>query len=340
VVIDLTPIPEWHDVDAATFRNEIVPQYRPAVLRGLVAKWPAVRHGLESLESFARYLKALDSGKTADALLIPAQEKGRIFYNKGMTAFSFTRDQASVSAVSDKLLRYRRFDNRPSLAIQSALIAECLPGFAAENALAILDASIQPRIWLGSAVTTPAHFDESNNIACVAAGRRRFTLLPPEQVANLYVGPLDFAPTGTPISLVNFREPDFDRFPRFRVALAAAQQAELEPGDAIYIPTLWWHHVESLEKYNALINYWWKGTLEAPNRTESAWACLLHSIVELKRLPPEHRKAWGAIFAHYIFDPDTDPAAHIPSHKRGVLGDMSPEFAAQVRAFVAKQLES
>ena len=335
----MTPIPEWHDVDAAVFRNDIVRQYRPAVLRGLVAKWPAVRHATESPESFARYLKAFDSGKTADALLIPAHEKGRIFYNETMTGFNFSRNPASVSAVSDKLLRYRRFESRPSLAMQSALIAECLPGFGAENALAILDASIQPRIWLGNNVTTPAHFDESKNIACVAAGRRRFTLLPPEQVANLYVGPLDFAPTGTPISLVNFREPDFDRFPRFREALAAALVAELEPGDAIYIPALWWHHVESLEKYNALVNYWWKGTLDAPNRTESAWACLLHSIVELKRLPPEHRKAWGAIFAHYIFDPDTDPAAHIPSHKHGVLGDMSPEFAAQVRAFVAKELQ-
>jgi hypothetical protein len=91
----------------------------------------------------------------------------------------------------------------------------------------------------------------------VVSGRRRFTLLPPEQVRNLYLGPLDFAPTPTPISLVSFRSPDFERFPRFHDALAAAEAAELEPGDALYIPSVWWHHVESIGVLNAMVNYWW-----------------------------------------------------------------------------------
>jgi len=116
---------------------------------------------------------------------------------------------------------------------------------------------VQPRLWLGNEVVTPAHFDESHNLACVVSGRRRFTLLPPEQVGNLYIGPLDFAPTPTPISLVSFRAPDFARFPRFHDALAAAQVAELEPGDALYIPSLWWHHVESIGLLNTMVNYWW-----------------------------------------------------------------------------------
>ena len=76
--------------------------------------------------------------------------------------------------------------------------------------------TVLPRIWLGNAITTPTHLDEWNNIGCVVAGRRRFTLFPPEQIANLYIGPLDFAPTGAPMSLVSLHEPDFERFPRFR----------------------------------------------------------------------------------------------------------------------------
>ena len=250
-------IPEWRDVDAATFRNEIVPRYRPAVLRGLVEQWPAVQRARTSFQSIGQYLSAFDKGGAVDVIIMPPHVHGRLFYSDDMRGFNFSRSKVSIGEVSDKLLRYAKFENRPSLVVQSALIADCLPGFSNENRLAILDESVPPRIWLGSAVTTPAHFDESNNVACVVSGTRRFTLFPPEQIANLYIGPLGHAPTGTPISLVSLANPDFERFPRFREALASALVAELEPGDAIYIPTLWWHHVQSLAKYNVLINYWW-----------------------------------------------------------------------------------
>jgi hypothetical protein len=239
--------------------------------------------------------------------------------------------------VNEQLLRFAKFERRPAVAVQSAPIADCLPGFLRENVMPLLDATVAPRIWLGNAVVVPAHFDESNNIACVVSGRRRFTLFPPEQIANLYIGPLDFAPTGTPISMVSFRHPDFARFPRFRDALAAAQLAELEPGDALYIPSLWWHHVESLAKYNVLVNYWWKGGPDASTQGDTALDCLLHCVLKLRHLPAEQRAAWGALFQHYLFDA-RDPAAHIPEHRRGILGNIAPERARQVKDFLVSQL--
>jgi hypothetical protein len=332
------PIREWHDVDAATFRDRIVALYEPAVLRGVVAHWPAVRHALAGPEAIARYLDGLDAGSAVDALVMPAQEHGRLFYNADMSGFNFTRSKATIRDVNDKLLRYARFERKPTLAVQSALLADCLPAFGAENVLPLLDDSVKPRIWLGGAVTTPAHFDESNNVACVVAGRRRFTLFPPEQIANLYIGPLGHAPTGTPVSLVSLAEPDFERFPRFREALAAARVAELEPGDALYIPTLWWHHVESLARYNVLVNYWWKGTVGVDGRADSALGCLLHAILALRHLPEEHRKVWKAFFEYYVFDADARAAAHIPPAVRGVLGDMDPALAQNLRAFLVTQL--
>src|SRR6185312_11381993 len=42
--------------------------------------------------------------------------------------------------------------------------------------------------------------------------------------------------------------PDDPRYPRLKDALATAKAADLGEGDAIYIPPLWWHHVESLEQ--------------------------------------------------------------------------------------------
>jgi hypothetical protein len=269
---------------------------------------------------------------------MPPHVHGRIFYNDDMSGFNFSRTKAPIADVSDKVVRHSRFANRPALVVQSALIADCLPGFERENRLPVLDPSVQPRIWLGSAVTTPAHFDESNNVACVVAGTRRFTLFPPAQIGNLYIGPIGHAPTATPISLVSLRDPDFERFPRFRDALAAALTAELGPGDAMYIPTLWWHHVESLARYNVLVNYWWKGAVGDGRVPDSALNCLLHCLVTLKDLPAEQRAVWRNAFEYYIFGADPERFAHIPERVRGVLGEISPELRKQVKAFLVNQL--
>ena len=334
------PIAEYHGVDAWKFQSEIAKRYQPAVLRGLVKDWPVVRRALESPESVSDYLNTFDSGKPVDVLMIPPAGKGRIFYSdESLSGFNYSHDKLPISKVNAQLVRYAKFENRPAVAVQSALIAECLPGFLEEHTLPILDASVAPRIWLGNAVVTPAHFDESNNIACVVAGQRRFTLFPPEQVANLYIGPLDYAPTGTPISMVSFREPDWKKHPRFREALAAAQVAELQPGDALFIPTLWWHHVESLTKYNVLVNYWWREAVGETSKANSALNSLLLALLNLKHLPPEQREAWRAIFDHYVFRAGEDLAAHIPPQRRSVLGEISPKLADEVRAFLVKQLQ-
>ncbi|MGB5132206.1 MAG: cupin-like domain-containing protein [Steroidobacteraceae bacterium] len=306
----------------------------------MIKDWPAVHAALQSPVEVSRYLMTFDNGSPVDAILMPPQANGQIFYNEAMDGFNFARNRLPVSAIIEQLSRYALFESPPSVAVQSALIPDCLPGFAAENSLPILDQAVAPRIWLGNRITVPAHFDESDNVACVVAGRRRFTLFPPEQVANLYVGPLDFAPTGAAMSMVQFARPDFGKFPKFKAALSAAFIAELGPGDAVFIPTLWWHHVESLDqKLNVLVNYWWKGALGAVERTASAMECLLHSLLNVKPLPSELRKAWASLFHHYVFDASDDNHAHIPANRRGVLGEMSPEAANRIRSLLIANLQ-
>jgi len=147
----------------------------------------------------------------------------------------------------------------------------------------------------------------------VAAGERRFTLFPPEQVGNLYIGPFGHAPTGTPISLVDLVDlgdeagPDLQRFPRFATALQAARTAVLLPGDAIYIPPLWWHHVASSQPLNLLVNYWWQ-----PPGAASGLGALMQARAALAAMPPVQRQAWSAMFAHWVFEADEATVAHIP----------------------------
>jgi Cupin-like domain len=332
------PIRECSGLDDGAIRRGVIASGKPAVLRGLVAAWPAVEHGRASGAALVSYLGRFDTGGPVDAIMTPPEANGRIFYNEAMDGFNYLRNRLPLSAVAEQALRYSTFARAPAVVAQSALIRECVPGFLAENRLTLLDESVSPRIWLGNAVTTPTHLDEWCNIACVVSGRRRFTLFPPEQIANLYVGPLDFAPTGAPVSLVRLNEPDFERFPRFRDALAAAQVADLEAGDALFIPPLWWHNVESLEAFNVLVNYWWHAGVGAQRDCGSAFDCLVHCILGIRDLPAETRKAWGALFDHYIFGPRDSVTAHIPVERHGILGRISAEGDAKLRADLARRL--
>jgi hypothetical protein len=331
-------IREFSALDAGAIRRDVLPDKRPAVLRGFVADWPAVKQGLLSPAALVRYLLRFDTGKSVDALLAAPEIDGRIFYSEGMTGFNFLRNRLPLAAVAEQVLRYTQFPKSPAVAAQSALIGDCLPGFADENRLSIVDVNVLPRIWLGNRITTPTHVDEWNNIGCVVAGRRRFTLFPPEQIANLYIGPLDFAPTGAPMSLVSLRNPDFVRYPKFREALAAAHVGELGPGDAIFIPALWWHHVESLESFNVLVNYWWHDTVGDGALADSAFEALLHAILSIRALPPATRRAWGAFFEQYVFGETAGTLEHISPERRGILGDLSAEQLAALRVHLAKRL--
>lgn len=326
--------------DAELIRREVLSSWRPTVLRGLVANWRSVALGRSSPPAIVDYLRRLDNGAPVDAIMTPPEVQGRIFYSEGMTGFNYVRSRLSISSIAEQVLRYAGNVRPPAVAVQSALMRDCLPGFTADNPLGVLDPAVQPRIWLGSAITTPIHLDEWHNIGCVVAGKRRFTLFPPEQITNLYIGPLDFAPTGAPMSLVKLHDPDFERFPRFREALAAAQSAELGPGDAIYIPPLWWHHVESLEPFNLFVNYWWHVLPGAAVGAVSGFDALLISILNLRTLPAAARASWRALFEHYVFGDQSQVTAHIPPHRHGLLGSLTPAETERLREQIAQRLKT
>ena len=328
----LPPIKEVRDVDAATFRDTIVAGYEPVVLRGLVSDWPVVEAARRSDDEACDYLKRFDRGAPVGAFVGPSEIGGRYFYRPDMTGFNFERRMGPVSEALRGLLAMRAQERPPSFYVGASATVECLPGFERENRLPLLDGlpAVQ-RIWIGNRSVVSAHFDASDNVACVVGGRRRFTLFPPEQVSNLYIGPLEFTMAGQPSSMVDFAAPDFGRFPRFREALKTARVAELEPGDAIYIPTLWWHHIEALSPLNILINYWWDA---APAEAGSPFEAMVHGLLTLPHLPPERRKAWRAFFDYYVFREGDEPAGHLEPKDRGILGPPTPQLRQRIRQFL------
>jgi len=311
--------------------DEAIAAAEPLVIRGLCGEWPLVRAARRSASDFAHALAALDNGAAVDVLRMAPEAGGVVSYNAAVDGFNYQRFKVSVTEALERLADYSRSSGPvPGLALQSASVPECLPGFCSSHPAPWLPASVQPRLWMGNRVTTPAHFDASHNLAIVACGKRRFTLFPIEQVANLYIGPLDFAPTGAAITMARPDQPDFERHPRLREALAHARVAELGPGDALYLPPLWWHQVESLESLNALVNYWWAPEQLQGRAPVPALGALLHARLAFAALPARERGNWRVLFDHYVFG-EGDPAAHIPESRRGVLGDLDAESLVLLR---------
>jgi hypothetical protein len=218
--------------------------------------------------------------------------------------------------------------------VQSEIVPQVLPGFAQANPMPLLP-QVAPRIWIGNRIRVAPHYDVKENIACCVAGRRRFTLFPPEQLANMYPGPFELTPAGTPVSMVDPLDPDLERYPGYRDAWAVAQSAELYPGDALYIPYTWWHGVESLDPVSILVNYWWA---EVPEGITAPYDALLHAMLAFRHLPSGDRAIWRMMLDHYVFEADGDPAAHLPEHARGIMGPPSPGLLDELRGMLKRML--
>ena len=307
----------------------------PLLLKGLVAGWPIVKAARESPASAGHYLRQFYQNATIVAFSAPPEAEGRIFYNDDLTGFNFERARVKLDTVLDKLEQHSNVRQPPAFYVGSTAVDVCLPGFREENDIEFGDLDPLASIWLGNRTRIAAHYDLPDNLACCAAGRRKFILFPPDELENLYVGPLDFTPAGQAISLVDFHQPDFDQHPKFRTALHNARVAELEPGDAIFIPGMWWHHVESLDPFNVLINYWWR---QSPGWMGAPVNALDHALLCIRDLPEAQRRAWQEIFRFYVFEFEDSATEHIPADRRGVLSPMDDETARKLRAQLLNRL--
>lgn len=323
-------------MDRAVFENEIVPANRPAVLRGLLRNWPAVQAGRQSRTSVVEYFKQFDMGGMVNAMVGPPEIKGRFFYSEDFKGFNFGAKKVSISSALDTLLSLAEDPEPPAIALQAMYVPNVMRPFLEDNTMPLLDGDIAPRIWIGNRSMVATHFDNNYNIACVVSGHRRFTVFPPEQVGNLYIGPLLRTPGGSPISTVDLRAPDHAKFPRFAEALESAEEAVLEPGDAVYIPILWWHGVESLDPLNILVNYWWN--VDAATHHKPILS-LAHCMALMSGLPADQREVWHTFFNHFVFQTDGDPAAHLPSDLSDVMGSLSAADRDRVIAFIAERLK-
>ena len=330
----LPAVPEVTVADAAALDALLRTAERPFVVRGLAAGWPLVAAGLGSAAAARDYLLAHHRDRPFPVSITVPNSGGRMFYDDAM-AMNFRMMEARLPEIFARIAELGDQPEAPSIYLASIDMHGFFEGLDATNRIDLGTRELLTSLWIGTRTRIAAHNDVPNNLAVCAVGRRRFTLFPPAQFRNLYLGPVDNTPAGRAISMVDFHAPDLDRHPRFAEALAAAQVADLEPGDALYIPALWWHHVEGLEPFNVLVNYWWR---DAPRWMGQPQEALNHAMLAIRDLPADQKAHWREMFDHYVFANDEQVVAHIPEGGRGILDPMTPSLAARLRGYLLKAL--
>lgn len=301
----------------------------PILLRNLVSEWPIVKKAKCSNEEVVEYLGQFYSGIPVVEVHGDANLNGRIAYTNDFKSLNCVSYKKSLTQVFEDILSVANKADAPLYYMGTTSINSLLPGFSEFNNLDLQKQKASAFMWIGNRSCIPAHYDLPDNIACNVVGRRRFTLFPPNQLDNLYVGPLDFTPAGQAISLVDVRAPDYERFPKFREAQRAALVAELEPGDALFLPSMWWHNVEGLTDLNILVNYWWR---QSPAYMGTPADVLELALLAIRDLPPAQKRAWKHLIDYYVFNNTSETVSHIPEHVRGSIGELNDTLARKLKA--------
>jgi Cupin-like domain len=118
---------------------------------------------------------------------------------------------------------------------------------------------ISKNLWFGPAGTiTPFHVDRSHNLLHQHWGRKHVVMVDPSHFHLFKPGSKNsVSPHVSSLDLVtsNFNI-DLSRLD------APCLETILEPGDVLFVPAYWWHHVISLDVAIS-INYWWRPPISA-----------------------------------------------------------------------------
>lgn len=101
-------------------------------------------------------------------------------------------------------------------------------------------------MWFGMKNTfSPLHFDKYNNIFTQVTGYKYIILVDPKFSALI--------PKGPNINSCSVQKDNILHF--FDTNNIAYQELVIKPGESLYIPKTWWHHVQSLS-FSISISFW------------------------------------------------------------------------------------
>lgn len=217
------------------FLEQFIRRNRPLKMTDMMASWPAMQKW--SFEFFQ------EIGSSAEIHL----EEGNVMQEQ--TGFRKERFSDYIT----KLMSDEESGDRKAYLSVFRIFDE-FPELRSDVDFSILDqhkVKASTSGWIGPAGTTTGyHIDWGDNILAQVCGRKCVHLAAPSDTPNMYVsGKFD---QGTTISEVDMHNYDRDRYPKF--ANVKHKRVILHPGEMVFIPRGWWHHVHSLDRSISVSN--------------------------------------------------------------------------------------
>jgi hypothetical protein len=211
------------------FRAEYVDAHRPVILSGAVDDWPALRWTPERLKAACGEIEVEVQGERATD---PDFEVNSISHKRTMPFGTFVGHVFGGEETNDLyMVANNGFLERAGRTLTADL-----------GASPYLDAAVahgRTFLWFGPAGTvTPLHYDVIDILYVQVLGEKRFSMIDPRHGGCLYQR------GNTVFSAVDYEHPDMDLYPAY--GTVTAEDIELTPGQTMFIPTGWWHHVRSL----------------------------------------------------------------------------------------------
>ena len=236
------PEVDAEDLDARTFYGSYVSRSIPVVINNGLKKWPA-----SSKWQRPGYLES----KIGDAEVTVETSKGKEFLFYGKTFKSKEMPYREFSKL------YNSPERKENLYIaQNDLMGDALKPLLSDVRRPSFTSFLkQDELLFGQGAggqVTPIHYDDAENVLSLFAGTKTFTLFDPSQSNYLY--PVEKSRDGGLTSEVNITNPDHGAFPLFKKARSI--KVTLRAGQMLYVPSYWWHEVESSMEPQIAVNFW------------------------------------------------------------------------------------
>ncbi|MBC2777154.1 cupin-like domain-containing protein [Parasphingopyxis marina] len=233
-LVELDPAQQAVPVETAIapedFRSRYYAANRPALLKGVIDDWPAMmKWSLDYIEGLVSDgTVSVQWGREAD----PDYERSKAAFKRIMPFATVAERLRSGEPSNDYYVTASNDDENDALLAPLWKDIGSLPGILAP------EKERDGFFWMGPQGTiTPFHHDLTNNLLCQIAGRKRVKLVASWDAELMKNDRHCFSqwqgeelPAGPPKK----------NKPR-------VLEVVLEPGDALFLPVGWWHHVEALD---------------------------------------------------------------------------------------------